>query len=90
MVCLYLRRHLRIRHHQPCYAITLCLDGSTDAISLHDRLVVLVVGLAKFQGHGDFIIELSQRTVGIACASIRNGWDGLLNAGFLRVGKCGS
>lgn len=65
------------------------LSGSLDveAVGAHDRLVVLLVGLAQFGGHGGFIVEVSQAGVGIQGPGIQNGLGSLLNFDFLLLGR---
>ena len=60
-----------------------------EAIGLHHGAVVLLVGAAKLYGHGELVVEVGQRGVGIKGTGIENLLGRLLNELALLVGGRG-
>ena len=52
---------------------------------MHDGPVILLVGLAQFRGHGDFIVEVSKGAVQVEGADVQDGLGGLFDFCFLPV-----
>ncbi len=50
----------------------------------------MLVRPAQLHGHGDFIIEVSQRAVRVERAGIQNSLGGLIYGGLLSAGERGS
>ena len=73
--------HPLIHPHQLRHAPALghVLDG--EAVSLHDGLIVLLVGLAQLRGHGGLVVEVGKAGVRVEGAGVQDGLGGLLDFG---------
>ena len=62
-------------------------DG--EAVGGHDGAVVVLMGSTQFGGHGHFVVEVSQGTVGIKGAGVEDGLCCLLDPCLLLWGRIG-
>ena len=86
---LFFLRQLLIHPHQFRHTARLGGSGHIEPIRLHDGPVVLLVGLAQFRGHGDFVVEVGKGTIRVEGAGVQDSLGGLLDFGFLSVGGGG-
>ena len=62
------------------------LEG--EAVGAHDGAVVGAVGLAKFLGHEDFVVEVGEAAVRVELPRVQDGLRGLFDGGrLLRRGR---
>ena len=73
--------------HQICHAACLSSRCHIEPIRLYNGSIVLLVGLAQFQGHGDLVVEVSKGAIQVEGVGVQDGLGGLLNFGFLRIGE---
>ena len=64
-------------------------EGFVEAVGVHDGLVVGLVSLAEFNGHGELVVEVGKGAVGIQGAGVEDGLGGLFDLRFLGLGGSG-
>ena len=84
-VGLLLLRQPLIHPHQLRHAGAFAVQLAPKAICLHHGLVVLLMGLAQFRGHGGFVIQVGKTAIRVELPGVQNRLGGLLDPGPLLV-----
>lgn len=71
--------------HQLRYAGQLGVQLATKAVGRHHSLVVLLVSLPQFQGHGSPVIEVGKAGARVKGTGVKNCLGGLLDFGLLCI-----
>ena len=77
---------LLIQSHEPGNAGSLIRFLDRHAVCLHNRNVVCDMRLSKFRRHGQRVVQIGERTVGIFGTGIKNSLCGFLYQ-FLLLGR---